>query len=76
MISHLCEHFNYIKTDNKLAVSVTHCAENTGIILTARLTLKMEFFRVNYSLTIGNFQSKLKWKYFNRKKTLLELPVK
>lgn len=59
-----------------LAFSVTHCAENTGIILTTRLTLKMELFRVNYSLTIGNFQSKLKWKYFKRKKTLLELPVK
>lgn len=59
-----------------LAFSVTHCAENTGTILTARLTSKMKFFRVNYSLTRGNFQTKLKWKYFNRKKTLLELHVK
>lgn len=75
MISHLCEHFNYIKTD-MLAFSVTLCAENTGIILTTRLTLKMVFFRVNYSLTLVNFQTKLKWKYFNRKKTFLELPVK
>lgn len=50
------------------------CTENTGIIMTARLTLKMEFFRVNYSLV--HFQTKSKWKYFNRKKTLLELPVK
>lgn len=59
-----------------LAFSVTHCAENTGTILTAWLTLKMEFFRVNYSLILGYFQTKLKWKYFNRKKTLLEQPVK
>lgn len=77
MISNLCEHFNYIKTDNMLAFSVTHCAENTGIILTSkRLTLKMDFFRLNYFVTIGNFQPKIKWKYFKRKKTLLELPVK
>lgn len=77
MISNLCEHFNYIKTDNMLAFSVIHCAENTGIILTSkRLTLKMDFFRLNYFVTIGNFQPKIKWKYFKRKKTLLELPVK